>query len=411
MTRLDAAWDRYVALVDQEQARNQRHPGQYPHYTENGRWVRLSIDATSGWVDEKFYDHGNWTAGFSAGQVWLARNGVGEPARVADEQRSVLQDVAKRAEDKTTHDLGFLFHPSFVLGRQLGYLEQPDVAPAITAARSLAERFNPRGGYLQAFGSLTDARSRSTSTIDTMMNLPLLWWAAAVTGEEELHSRAVAHATASATNLFRPDGSTYHLIRYDPETGDVVAKGTFQGATDASCWSRGQAWAIAGFALSYAETGRRGFAEVARRAWDYFAARIPDDAVVPYDFSLPDDPVRDASASAIAALGALVLSETADGGRQSSQGRVLRDEAVSVLASLDEHAVRRDADCDGVLLRSCYSKPHGRGLSGALPYGDFYYGLALALASGQVPLDRILANRGAGPSMLAEHSGGRPGSP
>jgi unsaturated chondroitin disaccharide hydrolase len=406
MSGLDAAWDRYVALVDEEEARNRRHPGRYPHYTEGGTWVRLPIDATSGWVDETFYDHGNWTAGFSAGQVWLARDGVDDPDRVAEEQRPVLRDVAKRAEDKTTHDLGFLFHPAFVVGRQLGYLDEREAAPAVTAARSLAERFNSRGGYLQAFGSLTDARSRSTSTIDTMMNLPLLWWAAAVTGDEELHSRAIAHARASAANLFRSAGSTYNLIRYDPLTGEVVAKGTFQGVSDASCWSRGQSWAIAGFAWSYAETGERAFAEVARRAWDYFASRIPDDGVVPYDFSLPDDPVRDASASAIAALGALVLSEATDGGRDRDDGRSLRDHAMSVLASLDEHAVRREEAREGILLRSCYSKPHGQGLSGALPYGDFYYGLALALASGKVPLGRLLADRGDEPLSAAEQPGG-----
>jgi unsaturated chondroitin disaccharide hydrolase len=387
MAKLDEAWGEYVRLVVQEQARNESFPGEYPHYTEGGRWRRLRIDATSGWVDDTFYDHGNWTAGFAAAQAWLAHIGEGDRAAVASAQTRTLHDVAFRASDKTTHDLGFLFHPSFVVGEHLGFLTAADLEPAAEAARALAERFNARGGYLQAFGPIGDARSRATSTIDTMMNLPLLWWAARATGDEEFRSRAMAHAKSSAANFFRPDGSTYHLIRYDPDTGRAVAKGTFQGASDESCWSRGQAWAIAGFAWSYAETGVEAFRETAERAWDYFAPRIPADGVVPYDFGESDDNTEDASASAVAALGALILAEC---GEDTQQKRSLREQGISILLRLHENAVRHDDDQEGILLRSCYSKPHGQGLSGALPYGDYYYGLALALASGKVSLSQIL---------------------
>lgn len=387
MDPLDEAWDEYVRLVGQEQARNQSFPGEYPHYTEEGRWRRLRIDATSGWVDDIFYDHGNWTAGFAAAQAWLSHVGEVDRARVAGAQARALEDVAFRASDKTTHDLGFLFHPSFVLGEHLGFLTAEDLEPALEAARALAERFNPRGGYLQAFGPIGDTRSRATSTIDTMMNLPLLWWAARVTGDEEFSSRALAHAKTSAANFFRPDGSTYHLIRYDPDTGTTVAKGTFQGASDESCWSRGQAWAIAGFAWCYAETGVQEFRETALRAWNYFARRIPADGVVPYDFAESDSTTEDASASAVAALGALMLAECAD---DPQQAKALREDATSLLSRLHWNAVRNDDGQEGILLRSCYSKPHGLGLSGALPYGDYYYGLALALATGKVSLAQIL---------------------
>jgi unsaturated chondroitin disaccharide hydrolase len=387
MNKLGEAWEEYVRLVGQEQARNEFFPGEYPHYTENGRWRRLRIDATSGWIDDTFYDHGNWTAGFAAGQAWLAHIGEADLIPVASAQARTLHDVAFRASDKTTHDLGFLFHPSFVLGEHLGFLAAEDLEPASEAARALAERFNARGGYLQAFGPIGDARSRATSTIDTMMNLPLLWWAARATGDEEFRRRAMAHAKSSAVNFFRPDGSTYHLIRYDPDTGTAVAKGTFQGASDDSCWSRGQAWAIAGFAWSHAETGVEAFREAAVRAWDYFAPLIPADGVVPYDFGASDDTTEDASASAVAALGALILAESSE---DTQQGKTLREEAISILLRLHENAVRHDDEQEGVLLRSCYSKPHGQGLSGALPYGDYYYGLALALATGKVSLAQIL---------------------
>jgi unsaturated chondroitin disaccharide hydrolase len=387
MSTLAEAWDEFVRLATQEQGRNMTSPGMYPHFTEKGRWRRLGIDATSGWVDENFYDHGNWTAGFAAGQAWLAHLGDSDVSRVARTQARTLDDVARRASDKTTHDLGFLFHPSFVMGEHLGFLTVGDLGPALEAARALAERFNPDGGYLQAFGPIGDPRSRATSTIDTMMNLPLLLWAARFTGEDQFRRRAMTHAETTAANFFRPDGSTYHLIRYDPSTGAAVAKGTFQGASDESCWSRGQAWAIAGFAWCYAETRSEQFRRAAERAWDYFAPRIPSDCVVPYDFGDSEDTTEDASASAVAALGALILAGSAE---DVDGGRALRSTALSILKGLHENAVRHDEHEEGILLRSCYSKPHGQGLSGALPYGDYYYGLAVALATGKVSLPQLL---------------------
>lgn len=395
---LDQAWDEYVRLVDQEQERNQSFPSEYPHYTENGRWQRLRIDATSGWVNDAFYDHGNWTAGFAPAQVWLAHVEGPIPPSVSSTQANSLNDLATRAWDKTTHDLGFLFYPSFVLGGHLGFLVSADLAPAEEAARSLAERFNPNGNYLQAFGAIGDARSHATSTIDTMMNLPLLWWAAGVTGNDEYYHRAMEHAKTSALNFFRADGSTYHLIRYDPDTGKVVTKGTFQGESNESCWSRGQAWAIAGFAWCYAETGEELFRATAQRAWEYFTQRIPSDGVVPYDFGSTTDTTEDASASAIAALGALILAECSD---NNIEADALREDAISILCRLRENAVRRpDDDQQGILQRSCYSKPHGQGMSGALPYGDFYYGLALALATGKVTLEQIVSRQPHGRSAV-----------
>jgi hypothetical protein len=100
----------------------------------------------------------------------------------------------------------------------------------------------------------------------------------------------------------------------------------------------------------------------------------------------------------VAALGALILAECAEDVGGSG---ALRSTGVSILERLHENAVRHDDEQEGVLLRSCYSKPHGQGLSGALPYGDYYYGLALALATGRLPLSSILErDRG--------HDGGSP---
>jgi unsaturated chondroitin disaccharide hydrolase len=389
---LESAWRKFVELTKDEERQLELTPGRYPHYSlDGGQWYRAAIDETSGWVNESFYDHGNWTAGFSVGLAWLRRLDDAGKIQPSPVMRSSLADISKRAADETTHDLGFLFYPSFVLGQVLGGLTAPsDTEPAVTAARVLASRFNETGQFIQAFGARTDPRSAGTSTIDTMMNLPLLWWAASQKGESRLFDIAHRHSITSASHYFRQDGSTFHLIRFDPRSGELLERGTFQGASDTSCWSRGQAWAIAGFAWAFGAVGDEIFSESAQRAWKFFEERIPADGVVPWDFGdVSPDVVPDASASAIAALGALLLAHV----HPSKQMREeYRSSAVKLLERLDANAVRQDNTRQGILQRSCYSKPHDLGVHGATPYGDFYYGLALAVATGRIPAADLFAS-------------------
>ena len=55
--------------------------------------------------------------------------------------------------------------------------------------------------------------------------------------------------------MLRPDDTTFHTFYWDPTTGEPLRGATAQGAHDGSCWARGQAWGIYGFALNYRATG------------------------------------------------------------------------------------------------------------------------------------------------------------
>jgi unsaturated chondroitin disaccharide hydrolase len=68
----------------------------------------------------------------------------------------------------------------------------------------------------------------------------------------------------------------------------------------------------------------------------------------------------------------------------------------ALLATLTRSALNRDPDVDGVLLHSCYSVPHGRGVDGATAWGDFFYGLAMAVAHGGLPLSHLVRSPAAG---------------
>jgi hypothetical protein len=76
------------------------------------------------------------------------------------------------------------------------------------AARTLLARRHA-SGLIQAWGDLTDTLAAGSSTIDTMMNLPLLWWADR-RGVVGAGPAATRHAELTAELYVRADGTTFH---------------------------------------------------------------------------------------------------------------------------------------------------------------------------------------------------------
>ncbi|CAM9347761.1 unnamed protein product, partial [Hapterophycus canaliculatus] len=79
--------------------------------------------------------------------------------------------------------------------------------------------------------------------------------------------------------------------------------GTYQGWTDDSTWSRGQAWAIHGFAMVYRYLQEPRFLERSILLLGYFDGNLPDDGVPFADFDAPvdEDNPKDSSSTAIVA--------------------------------------------------------------------------------------------------------------
>lgn len=384
---METHWQAYLRAAWREYERSRARPANlFPHYTQGNAWELLDVEQLSTWRDGT-YDHGNWTAGFWFGVMWLASLGTGDsgPAAVG---RDRIESLSKRCRDHTTHDLGFLVYPSMVLGHAHGYLDDASKNLAIDAAEMTIRRFNSQGRYIQAFGPVGAWKSAGTSTIDTMLNLPLLWWAAHQDIGSVAFDVARHHARTSAPVFLRPDGSSAHLLRFEPATGALLEESTLQGAGAQSAWTRGQAWAVCGFAWAYVATGEKEMLTAAERAAFYFWRRLPARLLPPWDFAdEKDDAPRDASAATVAALGALILGRVHPEGPTRDQ--FTRD-GIELLTSVCDRALNRDSDSDGILDYSCYSYPHGLGIDGATAWGDFYLGLALALATDRIPLDTAL---------------------
>lgn len=133
---------------------------------------------------------------------------------------------------------------------------------------------------------------------------------------QSLNLRRVAetHLRTTLKNHFRNDagGTAWHLVNYDPLTGNVWRRQNYQGYDDDSMWARGQGWALYGFSFAFRETGDRLFLRRAVRLaeWLYSHPNMPSDGVPYWDYSdprIPDVP-RDASAGAIYASALYELS-------------------------------------------------------------------------------------------------------
>jgi unsaturated chondroitin disaccharide hydrolase len=286
-----------------------------------------------------------------------------------------------------THVLiGFVFYPSFALG---AWVADDDAlkGPALTAAETLTTRFNPRGRFLQAWGPHDHPLARRSTAIDTMMNLPLLWWAARETGDARFAEIARAHAETSARHYLRPDGSTYHTYAFDSETGAPLGGGTYQGAGTDSAWSRGVGWGVYGWALAYREHGDPFFLEAAERAARYYVGAIPGDLVPLWDFADPSpDGPRDSSATAIVAGSFLELGGIHPDPLKRTYYHGL---AEAMLASLcADYTGRGQEDREeGLLLHSAYSVPHRDAVDSAVMWGDWFFLRAVAhLTNGPIPV-------------------------
>jgi unsaturated chondroitin disaccharide hydrolase len=344
-----------------------RSRGLLPHATRpEGGWELLPADGLGYRRPDGTWQNGSWTGGFVAGQLWLAAGRVGDE-RLAAEARAVTDLLAPRASDATTHDLGFLFWPSAVLGWKATGNSGLRLL-ALDAARTFARRLTP-GGVLQVASPLDDAGLRGWTIVDVLPNLVLLWWAERE-GLAEAGEAARSHALRTAEGLVRADGTTYQGARF-AAGGGILEHATRQGLETESTWTRGQAWAVYGFAAAYEATGEAWALELAARTWDAFFERLPGDLVPPWDFDADAGP-RDSSAGAIACAGALRLDERR------------REQAERVLDALLHRCLRREPG-DGLLERCCINQPLGYGLDCASAWGDFFLVEAVLLAAGHDP--------------------------
>jgi len=328
----------------------------------------------------------DWVMGFLSGELWLAHQLTGDArfSAAAKARRPQFRQVldCRKARD---HDLGFVFSLSSV-AEWLSTGDEIARSMGIEAARALVGRFREEGNYIQAWNPLgpynrEQARFANGRMIaDTIQNLALLHWAYRETGVTDFREVAELHEDTTRRHLVRPDYTTFHTFVFDPATGEPLRGETHQGYADGSCWARGQAWLIHGFANCYRLTGNPVSLDVAIKLAEKAETLMGHSKVPVWDYSLPNDgphPV-DSSAAAVTAAGVLMLADLVsadEATRWRGFGYRLLD------GLLDCCDLTHVAGAQGFLAHGAGHVPAGRSDT-MLPYGDYYFMEALMRAEG-----------------------------
>lgn len=208
-----------------------------------------------------------WTCGFWPGEIWLAYEATGEEnSRPPPSFKWTALRIALPARWRWTTTIWAFVQPhlrgSVEAGGQRNRQKRRHCR-----RRPAADPLPAQRKFLQAWGTMDDP-DNYRYIIDCMLNVPLLYWAAQVTGSDHYREIAAAHTATTLANSFRPDGSTYHTFFMNPD-GTPKGGRTCQGYKDDSFWARGQAWGVYGSAIGYTYTHDEKFWMCSARRWNF----------------------------------------------------------------------------------------------------------------------------------------------
>ncbi len=313
---------------------------------------------------------GWWTNGFWGGILWQLYNVTGNKKyeEMARELEKKL-DVSFLNPDMLDHDNGFKWLPTAVANYRLNK-EPASRNRGILAADNLAGRFNSKGRFIRAWNDWDDGVDRrGWAIIDCMMNLPLLYWASEETNDPRYRQIAAAHADTAMKSFIRENGSSCHIVEFDVDTGERIKSHGGQGIGHGSSWTRGQAWGLYGFTLSYIHTNDENYLRTAEKIADYFISHIRENGFVPVDFDqAPEISWEDSTAAVIAACGMLEMSNC----DKCADREKYRAAALRLLHKLEEERINRNQDEDD-LLQKCTAAYNDKNHEFSIIYGDYFF--------------------------------------
>lgn len=329
-------------------------------------------------------DTKSWTSGFYPGSLWYVYMYTGNEntKALAEKNTEKLYIETQRVR---SHDIGFMVNCSY--GNALRITgDEKYREPYINAAKLLTTRFNHTVGLTLSW-NVTPKRKqwKFPVIIDNMMNLELLTQAHKMSGIDSLLTVAVTHANTTMKNHFRPDYTTWHVVDYDPETGDIRMKVTHQGYSDDSAWSRGQAWAVYGYTMMFREVGDEAYLAQAENIARMLLDRLPEDGIPYWDFDSPDAPdsQRDASAAAIMASSFIELAGHTQDKALSKALMEMAETQIRTLAS-PEYLAEKGRNGFFLLKHSVGSYPSDTEVNVPLTYADYYFLEALLRITGKL---------------------------
>lgn len=340
--------------------------------SEAGDTLRIPSSYKDGQV--QFVPVDDWVSGFFAGELWYMYELTGDE-KWAESARKFTEVLSPIQYLTWHHDVGFMVYDSYGNGLRLKNIDGYKQV-ILNTAKSLSTRFRPNAGVLQSWNTDRGWQAKRgwkcPVIIDNMMNLELLFKATEISGDSTYYNIAVSHADKTMENHFRDDFSCYHVVDYDPDTGEVRRRCTAQGYSDESAWARGQAWALYGYATAYRFTGYERYLHQAEKVAEFILnnRNMPEDLVPYWDFNAPDipDSYRDVSSASIMSSALYMLYDIT--GKQDYLHK-----ADKMIESLSAAPYFAETGTNGgfILKHSVGSIPHGSGIDVPLNYADYYY--------------------------------------
>ncbi|MBW4891030.1 glycoside hydrolase family 88 protein [Mucilaginibacter sp. HMF5004] len=313
---------------------------------------------------------GWWCSGFYPGTLLNIYQKTKDAALLTEANR-MLDVLSAQQYNKTTHDLGFMMYCSFGTVQKINNT-QKNKEILINSAKSLSSRFDPKIGCIKSWDS---KKPEYLVIIDNMMNLELLFYATKVTGDSSFYKIAVTHANTTMKNHFRPDFSSYHVVNYNPATGEVQQRRTAQGYSNESAWARGQAWGLYGYTVMYRETHNKKYLQQAEHIAQFILNNhnLPADKIPYWDYNAPNIPnaLRDASAASVMASAFLELCRYSD----LKYGQLYFKTAETIIRNLSSPEYLAKAGSNGgfILQHSVGHMPEKKEIDVPLTYADYYF--------------------------------------
>ncbi|NOU71972.1 glycosyl hydrolase [Paenibacillus sp. LMG 31458] len=361
---VEEVWNKVVAKVERT---SKRIGSTFPYVSLDGKYNAEPAE----W----------WTAGFWPGLLWLIyrENGNKDLLDIAVSCEEQM-DEPLLGYEKLHHDVGFMWSLASVAQYKLVGTDRSRQR-GLMAASHLASRYNVKGQFIRAWNG---ENQQGWAIIDCLLNLPLLYWASETAGDPRFRHIAVSHADTVLREFIRPDGSSHHIVCFDPETGERIEARGGQGYSPDSAWSRGTAWALYGMALSCRYTGHARYLDAAKRAAHFFIANMDANLAPYWDFRAPreEETAYDTSAAACAASGLLEISRLVP----EHEAQVYTEAAKRILCMLIERYATWDEEEEGILTMATANFPKRTFVNVPIIYGDFFFAEALAKLRGRTEL-------------------------
>jgi len=322
-------------------------------------------DLGSKWLTTK---HCDWSGGHWVGLLLRAYDFSGDDYFL-EEARKYLPKIKERIADEDAF-LGFIFRYSYAyLADKFNLDEYKNLA--LEAADRLVKMYNkkigliPLGSQCRVLG--TNIKGSDLAGVDdaTIANT-LLFWAYEKTSDKKYLDVAIENLDKTIELFMRPDGSTIHMIQFNPETGKVMRKWNNLGYSSDTTWSRGQAWFLLGLAQGFDVTKDNKYKKVYTKALSFYLNMNKKKDLTPYyDMNDPNIPNVPLDTSALAILAESYLLMLKNG---YNEFNILPQIVDSLLLHTD---LNRDSSI--ILKDGCFDYPRKVAINSELIFADYYY--------------------------------------